>query len=128
MRTTDPRLAQSPQDIAAFLISKAADRTLALGPLVWLPGADGVSRLRYFIVGSADQCGEFHCDQIIGGEDDRLALLAALVAHKPLVIHDFNDELAMARFAEAVWPCVKITRIREQLEKERVERQEGRKK
>jgi hypothetical protein len=111
----------SPQEIAVFLISKAADRTLAFGPLVWQPSRDGLSKCRYFIVGSADQCGEFHCNQIIGSEDDRLALLAELVALRPLVIHDFDDELEMARFCESLWPCGKITRIREQIERERIE-------
>jgi hypothetical protein len=114
MKTSDQRT--SPQEIAEFLISKAADRTLAFGPLV-----SGLSECRYFIVGSVDECGEFHCDQIIGGEDDRLALLAALVTLRPLVIHDFDDELQMARFCESVWPCAKITRIRAQLEQERAE-------
>lgn len=109
----------SPQDIAAFLVSKAADHTLAIGPSVWQPSADGLSKRWYFVVGSGDASGEFHCDQIIGDATDRLSLLAALVAHKPLVIHDFDDELAMASFAEALWPCAKITRIREQMERER---------
>jgi hypothetical protein len=113
------RSATSPRAIAEFLVSKAADNTLAFGPLVWQPSRNGLSKCRYFIVGSADECGEFHCDQIIGGEDDRLALLAALVTLRPSVIHDFDDELQMARWCEALWPCAKITRIREQLEQER---------
>ena len=32
---------------------------------------------------------------------------------------DFDDELTMARQAEAVWPCAKIMRVREQIEAER---------
>lgn len=119
MKNADPRQQTSPQEIAEFLVSKAVDHMIVFGPLVWRPSDGGSSKYWYFIVGSADESGEFHCDQIIGGADDRLALLAALVSRPPLLVHDFADELEMARFCEAAWPCAKITRIRKQLEQER---------
>jgi hypothetical protein len=114
------RSTTSPRAIAEFLVSKAADRTLAIGPLVWQPSDGNASKHWYFVVGSADSTAEFHCDQItVGGESDRVGFLAELVRHRPLVVHTFDDELQLANFCESLWPCAKITRIREQLEQER---------
>jgi hypothetical protein len=108
----------SPQEIASFLVSKSADRVLAVGPVVWVP-TDVRSKCWYFVIGFADAAGDFHVDVIVGREDDRRALMIALVTHRPLVVHDFDDELVMARFCEAIWPCAKLTRIRQQIERER---------
>jgi hypothetical protein len=49
----------------------------------------------------------------------RAGIMLALVRHPPCVAIDFDDELQMARHAEAAWPCAKITRIREGIEEER---------
>jgi hypothetical protein len=51
-------------------------------------------------------------DQLKIGEDNRdlaegarAALMMEFVQRRPAVIHSFNDELQMARFCEAAWPC-----------------------
>jgi hypothetical protein len=108
------------RQVAEFLVSKSADKVLALGPLVRQPVNGGSAKRWYFVAGSADEASEFHVGQIIvNGDDDRFALLAELVAYRPLVVHDFDDELVMARFCEAIWPCPKASRIRKKLERER---------
>jgi hypothetical protein len=38
--------------------------------------------------------------------------MAGFITHRPLVIHTFDDELTMAQWCEAIWPCEKSARIR----------------
>jgi hypothetical protein len=33
-------------------------------------------------------------------------------------MHDFTDEFEAVKFAEGLWPCAKITRIRKKMEAE----------
>jgi DnaJ-domain-containing protein 1 len=109
---------------AAYLLEGSVDRTLLFGPVIWRP-SDGTSARRWcFIVVGCDRTGETRHDQLgAETEDDTVALrsdiMAALVAHRPCVAIDFNDELEMAKVAEANWPCAKITRIRQGIEAER---------
>jgi hypothetical protein len=49
----------------------------------------------------------------------RAGVMMALSNHPPVVAIDFDDEMQMARQAEAAWPCAKITRVREVIEEER---------
>jgi hypothetical protein len=49
----------------------------------------------------------------------RSGVKTALVAHPPCVLHDFDDELRLAKLAEILWPCAKITGIRQSIEAER---------
>jgi hypothetical protein len=106
--------------ICDFIVSNAADRTLAIGPLVWQPSDGTSNKVHYFIVGSADTEKQFHCERIIcESEADRFAIYVELINHKPLVVHDFDDELEMAKWCEAIWPCDKSHRIRKALEQER---------
>ena len=50
-------------------------------------------------------------------ETVRHDLALALIGQR-LVIHDFNDELTMARFCEQIAPCDKTRRIREGMEQD----------
>jgi hypothetical protein len=118
------RAAEIYAEAAAFLLDGSTDRTLLIGPVVWLP-SDGVSaRVWRFIVVGCDRKGETRHDQL-GAETEadtvemRAGIMAALVEHRPCVMHDFADELEMAKWAEAIWPCDKITRVRERVEAER---------
>jgi hypothetical protein len=52
-------------------------------------------------------------------DEMRFGAKLALVAAKPCVMVDFDDELKMAKQAETLWPCDKITRVRKQMEAER---------
>jgi hypothetical protein len=106
-----------------------ADRTEAsphilLGPVVQRSIGSNDSPEFYFIVtGGAEQTPSTMC---IGGAERsypdtfRLALRADLVAHaKPIVLHDFDDELEMARRAAAIWPCEQTQRIVADIQAER---------
>jgi hypothetical protein len=105
-------------DVADFLLTRAADQTLAVGPLLWQPTDGTVARLWYFLVGSGDSAKQFHCTRVtVNDRTDRQALLAELASRRvPLVVHLFNDELAMARVCEALWPGESISRTRSAIE------------
>jgi len=99
---------------------------IAIGPLVWGidPGHD--KRHWYFVVASIGAKGNLRLDQIKTPVDNRdLAheartdLMAALIRRRPCVITDFDDELEMAKWAEALAPSERTTRIRTNLERER---------
>jgi hypothetical protein len=105
--------------ICKFLISKAADRTLAISPLLWQPSDGTTSKVWYFMVGSGDKRKQFHCDQInVNDEADRMAILLHLMQHRPLVLHTFDDELNFAKWCEKLWPGERVTRIRKAVEQE----------
>lgn len=92
---------------------------VVLSPVVWQQDAD--RRRWYFTVASGS---EFRVDQIVAdnrtmAERLRKALVVALTRRKPIVIHDFDDELEMARWCEAIWPCPKTREIRAGIELER---------
>ncbi|MFL5267271.1 MAG: hypothetical protein ACJ8AH_11885 [Stellaceae bacterium] len=91
-----------------------------LGPVVRDPRDDGKW---YFVVGTGDRFG-VHLD-CLGAVEEALAdelrgsLQMAMLAHPPLVVHDFDDELEMARWAERIWPGSKTRKIRSDIESER---------
>jgi hypothetical protein len=111
--------------MAAYLLEGSIDRTLLFGPVVWAP-SDGMSARRWwFHVVGCDRTGEVWNDELTAEtEADTVALRAdvmvALVAHPPCVAIDFNDELEMAKVAEANWPCTTITGIRQGIEAKRM--------
>jgi hypothetical protein len=111
---------------AAAVFAQSADHVLAgnaehilLGPIV-LDDSD----LPYFVVGSATASGEFRVDQFKASERDlaemwRANLFLALVTRRPIVIHDFDDELEMARWAAAICPSARTARILAAIRRER---------
>jgi hypothetical protein len=118
-------------EMAAYLVEGSRDHTLMFGPVVWQP-SDGTSARRwYFHVVGCGRTGEVWNDQLNAEtEADTVALRngikMALIDQRPCVMHDFDDELEMARWAEAAWPCAKITRIRAGIEAERAAWKENR--
>jgi hypothetical protein len=123
-------MAEICTETAAYLLNDSVDRTLLIGPVSWRP-SDGTSpRLRYFIVVGCDRTGKTFVDQLAAATEAdtmemRAGLMAALIARRPCVAIDFNDELQMAKWAESAWPCAKITRIREGIEAERMAMEKG---
>jgi len=94
------------------------------GPVVWRPSDGTSARLWYLVVVGCDRQSEARIDRLVAGTEAdtvamRTGIIAALVAHKPCVVHDFDDELDMARHAEATWPGEKIRGVREAIEAER---------
>jgi hypothetical protein len=109
----------SPAEAAAHLLQDSVDRVLLFGPVVRRPETNW-----YFIVVGCSRTGEVWNDLFgVGSEGAtvkmREHLKVALVEKRPCVMIDFDDELEVAGYAEAIWPCQKITRIREQIEAER---------
>ena len=100
---------------------------IALGPLVWgiEPGHD--TRHWYFVAASINASGEVRLDQFKIPQDNRqLAeqtrtglMFAILQRQPPCVLSDFDDELALARWCEALAPSERTRRIRADIEQER---------
>ena len=98
---------------------------VAIGPVVWEiePGHD--SRYWYFVVGSVGAKRKLRITQLkIEANQDiaeqaRASLLACLAQRAPIVVMDFNDELDMARWLEALCPGKRTRTIRVGLERER---------
>ena len=117
-------MAKMYDELAAYLLDGSIDRTLLFGPVVWRP-SDGTSARRwYFVVAGCDRTGETRVNHLIAETEAetvalRAGVMAALIKHRPCVAIDFDDELEMAKQAEAAWPGPKITRIREGIEAER---------
>jgi hypothetical protein len=109
--------------IVDHVLADMGDLSVVVGPLTWQP-SDGTSAKRwYFTIATSDKNQEFRCDQIVVEEDsaevDRLAVLLELVRRWPLVVHDTDDELHMARLCETLWPGERITKLRQAVEAER---------
>jgi hypothetical protein len=114
-------------ETAVYLLDGSTDRTLFFGPVVWRASDGTSSRQWYFMVAGCDRRQQMRCDQLLADSEGaavefRAGIMLALVRHQPCVVIDFDDELQMARHAEAAWPCAKITRIREGIEEERSDR------
>jgi hypothetical protein len=124
--TSNPRISTLRRFADSVLHGGGDAPTVTIGPLVWgiEPGHD--TKHWYFIVGSADARGNFRTDQLKIEKDDkalaeetRAALMLVFIERRPVVMHDFDDELAMARYCEALWPCDKTHRLRASVEQER---------
>jgi hypothetical protein len=121
------KLEQAIRQFADYVLQSGGEPpTVAIGPLVWgiEQGHDG--RHWYFTVASADAAGQFHVDQFKVASDDqslaeetRAALMLEFINRRPVVMHDFDDELRMIHFCEALWPCDKTHRLRAAVEQER---------
>jgi hypothetical protein len=102
--------------MAQHMLERSDDLNVVIGPTVHPPlGQDGPD---YFMVATSEKKRGFRCDQISIGEGYdsetmRAGITMALVRRKPLVIHDVDDELYMARLCETLWPGERITKLRE---------------
>ena len=110
------------------ILGRADGVHVVVGPLRWRP-TDGLSgRYWYFVVATADPDRVFRCVQINipqGNEDigeiRRMQFLSELISRLPLVIHDCDDEVAMARLCESLWPGERISQLRAAVEAEAAE-------
>jgi hypothetical protein len=112
---TPPHEMATPAQIVEYVLRDAGDTTVIVGPLFW-HHTDGYS---YFVIATCGLDKQFRCDRVDGDADDRMAVMAKLVASRPRVIIDMDDELEMARMCEAVWPGERVTRLRKAVEAER---------
>jgi hypothetical protein len=113
-------------DIASYLVNESADKPpqLMFGPVTWRPSDGATAKVWSFIVGTgnADKHALFHRIEVCDGldpDETRAKVQLALVAHRPCVMIDFDDELRFVQACESLWPCEKATRIRKTIEAER---------
>jgi hypothetical protein len=114
----------SPAQVAQHVLRNVDSPHIVIGPAAWQP-SDGTAAKRWYVTIAASEAGRgFRCDQVVLSPDspqnDRARIMAAFVAHPPLVIHDVDDELYMARLCETLWPGPEITRLRQAVEAERI--------
>ena len=100
--------------------------TIAIGPVVWELSGRGRTNW-YFVIGSADAAGTFRAGGFKIREDDKaladecrdLMITELVLRRPPPMIHTFDDELAMIRLCEAVFPCERTHSMRAAIEFER---------
>jgi hypothetical protein len=117
------------KEVVDYVLRDANDINVVVGPLLWQP-SDGVASKRwYFTIATSEESTGFRCDQVMVAGDDpeqrermRLAVFADLVRHRPLIIHDMGDEVAMARMCELLWPGPRIAALRREVEDEYAKR------
>jgi hypothetical protein len=114
-------MSESYDEIADYILSKAADVHVMIGPLIELMYDGTKPAIPYVAVCTGDADGQMHVDQIMcHDEAGKFGLkLAIIQRRRPVVIHDMDDELYMAKMAAALWPCAKARRILAGTEKER---------
>jgi hypothetical protein len=102
--------------IADHVLRDTNDTNVVIGPLVEREDQPHP----YFTIATSEAKRGFRCDQIsINSPELRALVVLALMQRRPLVIHDTDDELYMARLCEALWPGERITTLRKQIERER---------
>ena len=108
--------AATPDEVASYILNKAADNQVIVGPLVFLSADETAETVSRLVVGTGDADGQYHCDLLFYLDaDGRTALIQAL-AKPGITLHAMDDELAMARRCEA---CEKSRSTRRRLEEER---------
>lgn len=120
-RPAEAELGGTADELAAHILGRVSGAHIFVGPLVWQPSDGTAARVWYFIVAYGNARGECECCRVdVNDEGDRWALKAALLRPRR-VLHDFDDELLMARYAEALWPSDKMRGIRKHIEAERAQ-------
>jgi hypothetical protein len=109
--------------IADWVLRDADSTHVVVGPVLWQPSDGTAGKVWYFIVASSEAGRGFRCDQVVvpAGSPDwmRSGVIAALMRRPPLVVHSVDDELAMVRLCEMLWPGGRIAALRRQVEAER---------
>lgn len=105
------------QALAKSLVEGSVDLvpTLAISPVVWEP--DGAGGRRWYFSIATNGADGFGADQVCGPTGEAVERVRAglrfeiLGRYRPVVLHDFDDELEMARWCAAQWPCAKSSKI-----------------
>jgi hypothetical protein len=118
-------LDRAASQVADYLLRKAGDIHVVVGPVSWQPADEATgAKFWYFIAATAGKNREFRCDQFgadnkADAEQFRASVMLALMQRRPIVIHDVDDEVRMARLCETLWPGERISRLRKLVEAER---------
>jgi hypothetical protein len=116
------------REVVDVALRDSNSRHVVVGPLVWPPAQGSGAERWYFTVATSDAEQGFRCDQVLvpkaEREEMRRSVLVELMRRRPpaLVIHDMDDELAMARMCETLWPGERITALRRAVEVEYAQR------
>ncbi len=112
--------AVSPEQIVRYALDGLDGPHIVVGPVVHRPECG-----TYFIIAGHGPTPAlngrpgFRCDQIIGGSEERLTVLAILCGMaRGKVVHNMACELSMARLCEQLWPEERTRKIRAQMEAE----------
>jgi hypothetical protein len=94
------------------------DLQVVVGPALWQPSDGKRAKTWYFIIATGGD--GFCCHRVaITGDNFRQRFLFALIQRKPLVIHDVDDELHMARLCAMLWPSPRTRELRKAVEAEK---------
>jgi hypothetical protein len=111
------------KQIVDHCLDGAVDLHVVIGPPTWQPADNAEGRRWYLTIATSGPDGfradQVICDDLETTERARLAIFAELIARRPRVAHDVDDELAMARLCEVLWPGERITQLRQNVERER---------
>lgn len=120
-------LAAAVERFVVHLLDAAISPHVVLGPLVWCPApGESAGKLWYFIAAVCGPAG-FRCQRLSADDEDLAAEARALtmmvmvdrVPRVPRVLHDMDDELAMAKLCEGLWPSDRTRALRAAVERER---------
>ena len=111
------------KQVVDHCLAGAVDLQVVIGPVTWQPADTAEGRRWYFMIATCGADG-FRADQVIADtrratRRARRAVIVALVARRPRLIHDVDDELEMARLCECLWPGERIAQLRRAVERER---------
>lgn len=122
----------SVASVVDYALRVAGDNQVVVGPLCWQPSDGAASKVWYFILSTCEKKRGWRCDQVCvpRGEDEdrefyRDRVLMELATRRPLIVHDVDDEVYMARLCEALWPGERISRIRKEIEADYANRKNG---
>jgi hypothetical protein len=98
--------------------------------VVWRP-SDGTASRYWYVIICTSHNGEPYitkidlppCDDHDGAIAEQARLMfeiaaAATKAKNPVIVHTFDAELDMAKWCEKLWPCPRMTKLRETVEAE----------
>lgn len=125
MSSKNAHLNDTVDRFVGYILDKMGDPHVVIGPWCWKPSDGADSKLWYFMVSTCDKKGEWRTDQVCSHdrEDRALFTLALLYVsrerQKPLIMHDFDDELRAIKWCEMLWPGKRISRVRQAVEAER---------
>jgi hypothetical protein len=107
---------------ADYILTLGVVDTVVVGPILWQPSDGLASKRFYFVIAAGGRKPKFLLHGIDVPEDEadsvRAQLIAALM-RPSFTIHVVDDELAMARICEQIWPCERSRGLRKSVERER---------
>jgi len=117
-------LARAIRLFVALQLDDETDRHAVLGPVLWRPRADNPAGKNWYFILATCGAGDFRCHQLSTGHDQDLAdearalAMMVLIERPPLVVHDTDDEVQMARLCESLWPGKRNGALRAAVERE----------